>query len=165
MLWAWFIGGNAMTRIGVVVLFFGVAFLLKYFAEHFTVPVAVRLLGVAALGAVLVVLGWRIARTRPAYGWSLQGAGMGVLYLTAYAAFREFEVIGAGPALVLLALAAAATVWLAIVADSQALAALAVTGAFLAPVLTGSDRDPVPLLSYFAVVNGVVLVTACGRSR
>jgi len=29
-LWAWFTGGNALTRIGVVVLFFGVAFLLRY---------------------------------------------------------------------------------------------------------------------------------------
>ena len=32
-LWAWFTGGNALTRVGIVVLFFGVAFLLSYFAE------------------------------------------------------------------------------------------------------------------------------------
>ena len=28
-LWTWFTGGNALTRIGVVILFFGVAFLLR----------------------------------------------------------------------------------------------------------------------------------------
>ena len=49
-LWAWFTGGNALTRIGVVVLFFGVAFLLRYFAEHFTVPIEARLAGVARRG-------------------------------------------------------------------------------------------------------------------
>ena len=42
-LWAWFTGGNALTRIGVVILFFGVAFLLKYFAERFTIPIELRL--------------------------------------------------------------------------------------------------------------------------
>jgi uncharacterized membrane protein len=41
--WAWFTGGNTLTRIGVVVLFFGVAFLLRYFAEHFTIPIEARL--------------------------------------------------------------------------------------------------------------------------
>jgi len=152
-----------MTRIGVVVLFFGVAFLLKYFAEHFTLPIAARLLAVAVAGVALTVVGRRVARTRPAYGWSLQGAGMGVLYLTAYAAFREFALIGAGPALVLLAIASAATVWLAVIADSQALAGLALIGAFLAPILTGSDRDPLPLFAYFTVVNAVVLVSAWWR--
>ena len=45
---AWFTGGNALTRIGVVVLFFGVAFLLRYFAEHFTMPIELRLAAVAA---------------------------------------------------------------------------------------------------------------------
>lgn len=163
-LWAWFVGGNAMTRIGVVVLFFGVAFLLRYFAEHFTISIEVRLLGVAFAGAVLVVVGLRTARTRPAYGWSLQGAGMGVLYLTAYAAYRQFDVIGAGPALALLAIISAITVWLALLADAEALAALALSGAFLAPILTGSDRNPVPLFTYFMVVNAVVLVIASTRT-
>ena len=53
-LWAWFTGGNALTRIGVVVLFFGVAFLLKYFAEHFTVPIELRLAAVAGGGFALI---------------------------------------------------------------------------------------------------------------
>ena len=49
--WAWFTGGNALTRIGVVIMFFGVAFLLKYFAEHFTVSIELRLAAVAAFGS------------------------------------------------------------------------------------------------------------------
>ncbi len=163
-LWTWFTGGHAMTRIGVVVLFFGVAFLLRYFAEHFTIPIAVRLLAVAAVGVLLVGVGWRLAPSRPAYGWSLQGAGTGVLYLTAFAAYRLFEVLPASVALALLAVIAAFTVWLALLADAQVLAALALFGAFLAPVLTGADRTPLPLFSYFAVVNAAVLVIATRRT-
>ena len=42
--WNWFTGGNALVRVGVVVLFFGVAFLLKYAYEHSHVPIEARLI-------------------------------------------------------------------------------------------------------------------------
>src|SRR5262245_23731191 len=32
-IWAWITGGNAMVRVGIVILFFGVAFLVGYVAE------------------------------------------------------------------------------------------------------------------------------------
>ena len=88
-------GGNAMTRIGVVVLFFGIAFLLRYFAEHFTLPIEFRLAAVAAFGFALIALGLRLAASRPGYGLSLQGAGAGILYLTTFAAFRLYGVLPA----------------------------------------------------------------------
>ncbi|MEO5702009.1 MAG: DUF2339 domain-containing protein [Casimicrobiaceae bacterium] len=163
-IWAWFTGGNAMTRIGVVVFFFGVAFLLRYFAEHFTIPIAMRLAGIAVVGVAFVGLGERVARSRPAYGRSLQGAGMGILYLTAFAAYRPFAVLPAAVVLVLLALAAALTVWLALRANAEVLAALAVAGAFLAPMLTGADRTPLTLFGYFTVINGAVLAIATRRT-
>ncbi|HET7032700.1 MAG TPA: DUF2339 domain-containing protein, partial [Casimicrobiaceae bacterium] len=65
--WAWFTGGNALTRIGVVVLFFGVAFLLRYFAEYFRFPIELRLAAVAASGVALIALGAWLARSRPGY--------------------------------------------------------------------------------------------------
>ena len=108
-LWAWFTGGNALTRIGVVVLFFGVAFLLKYFAEHFTVPIELRLAAVAGFGVALIALGLRLRRSRPGYGLSLQGAGAGILYLTTYAAFRLYGVLPEAPAVALLVAVAALT--------------------------------------------------------
>ena len=121
-LWAWFTGGNALTRIGVVVLFFGVAFLLRYFAEFITIPIEVKLLGVAFVGGALIALGAWLARTRPGYGLSLEGAGAGILYLTTFAAFRLYDVLPAVPAFVLLVAIAALTVALAVRADSQPLA-------------------------------------------
>jgi uncharacterized membrane protein len=57
-LWAWLTGGNALTRIGVVIVFFGVAFLLKYFSEHFTVSIELRLAAVAAFGVALMLIGF-----------------------------------------------------------------------------------------------------------
>ena len=72
--------------------------------------------------ASLAALGMRLAVSRPGYGLSLQGAGAGILYLTAYAAFRLYGVLPEAPAVVLLIAVSALTVWLAVRNDSQPLA-------------------------------------------
>jgi uncharacterized membrane protein len=164
-LWAWFTGGNALTRIGVIALFFGVGFLLKYLAEFITIPIEVRLLGVALVGAILVLLGARLADRRPGYGLSLEGAGAGVLYLTTFAALRLYAVLPAAYAFVLLVAIAALTVWLAIRADSQPLAGLAIAGGFLAPFLVAtSPGEPALLFGYFLVLNAAILALALVRA-
>jgi uncharacterized membrane protein len=162
--WAWFTGGNALTRIGVVVLFFGVAFLLRYFAERLAFPIELRLAAVAAGGILLVALGAWLARSRPGYGLSLEGAGAGILYLTTFAGFRLYEVLPEMPALVLLVVISAVSVWLAVRNDSQPLAALAVAGGFLAPMLVASGGEPLPLFGYFAVLNGAIFALAWTRA-
>ena len=163
-IWSWLAGGNALTRIGVVVLFFGVAFLLRYLAEIVTIPIEWRLVGVGIVGLALIAAGAMLGRARPGYGLSLQGAGAGVLYLTTFAAFRLYHVLPALPGLVLLALVAAATVALAIRADAQALAGLAIAGGFLAPMLTSVTGEPTLLFGYFAILNAAILALAWVRS-
>src|SRR6185295_12672916 len=91
--WAWFTEGNTLTRVGVVILIFGVAFLLSWFADYLTLSVEATLALVALAGAALVGLGLWLARTRPGYGISLEGAGAGILYLTTFAASRLFDVL------------------------------------------------------------------------
>ena len=162
--WAWFTGGNVLTRIGVVALFFGIAFLLRLFAEHFTVPIEARLAAVAIVGVALIGLGIRLAAPRPGYGLSLQGAGAGILYLTAYAAFRLYAVLPDEAAMALLFAIAALTVWLASRADSQAFAGLAIAGGFLAPMLTSTRGAPLPLFGYFAILNGAIFALAWRRA-
>ena len=162
--WTWFTGGNALTRIGVVVLFFGVAFLLRYFAEHFAFPIELRLAAVAAGGIALIVLGAWLAASRPGYGLSLQGAGAGILYLTTFAAFRLYGVLPELPAIALLVVVAALTVWLAVRNDSQPLAALAIAGGFLAPMLVATGGEPIHLFGYFAVLNGAIFALAWTRA-
>ena len=42
---AWIMGGNTLARVGVLLLFIGVGFLVKYATEHVHVPIEVRLAG------------------------------------------------------------------------------------------------------------------------
>jgi uncharacterized membrane protein len=164
-LWRFITGGNAVTRVGIVILFFGVAFLLTYFAEVVTIPIEVKLAGAALGGLALAGLGVLLARKRPSYGLSLEGAGMGVVYLVVFAAFRLYDVLAPAPAIALLVVVSLGTVGLALRHDAQPLAALALAGGFLAPVLIRSDTpDPLLLFTYFAILNAAIFAIAWRRA-
>ena len=153
-----FTGGNTLVRVGVIVLFFGVAFLLRYMAEHTHVPIEVRLSGVALFSIGLVVLGWRLRSTRTGYALALQGGGVGILYLIVFAALRLYSILPAAIAFPLLALIAIISAILAILQNSLSFALLAVSGGFLAPVLASSGQGShVVLFSYYAVLNAGIL--------
>ena len=63
--WERLFGGNLVVKVGVVVLFFGVAFLLRYAYERVHVPIELRLAGIAAAASVVLLIGWRLRRSRP----------------------------------------------------------------------------------------------------
>ena len=98
----YFTGGNTLVRVGIVILFFGVAFLLRYAAEHTHVPIEFRLSGVALGGIILLVLGWRLRTQRAGYALALQGGAVGILYLTIFAGLKIYSLLPPGAAFVLL---------------------------------------------------------------
>ena len=156
--WSWLTGGNALVRVGVVVLFFGVAFLLKYAYEHTHVPIEVRLIGVALGAAVMLTIGWRLRESKPVYALAMQGGGVGLLYLTVFGAFRLFNLIPGEAAFFLLVAIAVLSAVLAVLQNAMSLAVLGVSGGFLAPVLASTGGGShVILFSYYAVLNAGVL--------
>jgi uncharacterized membrane protein len=157
-LMAWIVGGNTLARVGVVLLFIGVGFLLKYAVEHVQVPISLRLAGVALGGVALLVIGWRLRVARRAYAMVLQGGGVGVLYLTVFASLRLYELVSPLAAFGLLVSISVLSSWLAVRQDAISLAVLAVAGGFLAPILTSSQSgNHVMLFSYYALLNAGIL--------
>jgi uncharacterized membrane protein len=158
-------GGNTLVRLGVVILFFGIAFLMKHTYERVQVPVELRLTGVAVAAVILLALGWRLRASRPGYALALQGGGIGVLYLTVFSALRLFGVLPPVAALVLLTLLAVLSALLALLQNSAALAMLGAGGGFLAPVLASTGGGShVQLFSYYALLNAGILLIAWHRA-
>ncbi|MBS7662360.1 DUF2339 domain-containing protein [Pseudomonas lalucatii] len=158
---AWLLGGNTVLRVGVLLLFLGLAFLLRYATEGLVLPVELRYAGVAASAIALLGLGWWLRRRNPGYALVLQGAGVGVLYLTVFAALRLHPLLPGGMALALLVLVTCASAVLAVAQNALGLAAAAALGGFAAPILssTGSG-DHVALFGYFALLNAGILAIA-----
>ena len=154
----WLFGGNTLVRVGVIVLFFGVAFLLKYAAERDLVPIELRMAAVALGGIVMLIVGWRLREKRAGYALMLQGGGVGVLYLTVFAALRLYHLLPAELAFGLLAAIAAFSAVLAVVQDSRSLAITGAAGGFLAPILASTGGGShVALFSFYAVLNAGIL--------
>jgi len=154
----WLFGGNTLVRVGVIVLFFGVAFLLKYAAERDLVPIELRLAAVALGGIVMLIVGWRLRGKRAGYALMLQGGGVGVMYLTVFAALRLYQLLPAELAFGLLAAIAAFSAVLAVLQDSRSLAITGAAGGFLAPVLASTGGGShVALFSFYVVLNAGIL--------
>jgi uncharacterized membrane protein len=159
--WERLLTENLMVKVGIVILFFGVAFLLKYMYERVHVPIELRLAAVAAGGVAMLAIGWRLRLSRPGYALALQGGGVGVLYLVIFAAFRMFHLLPPALAFALLVGVAVFSAALAVLQNSLALAAIGVSGGFLAPVLASTGQGShVMLFSYYAVLNAGIVAIA-----
>ncbi|HJW03993.1 MAG TPA: DUF2339 domain-containing protein [Azospira sp.] len=151
---------NPLAKIGIVLLFFGVASALRLAVDYGLFPVPLRLFLAAAGGMALVAFGYASARNpeHRTFGLSLQGGGFAVLYLVVYFMLDRYAMVGQGLAFTLFAIFGVACVFFAAAQDGPALAVLGLSGAFLAPVLAGGRADsPLPLFSYFTLLNAVIL--------
>ncbi|MBV7547073.1 DUF2339 domain-containing protein [Pseudomonas sp. PDM26] len=158
---AWLFGGNTVLRVGVVLLFLGLAFLLRYATEGVVVPLELRYAGVAAAALGLLGLGWWLRARNSSYALILQGAGIAVLYLTVFAAMRLHPLLDPSAAFGLLVAVTICSAILAITQDSLGLAAAAALGGFAAPILASTGAGShVALFSYFALLNAGILAIA-----
>ncbi|UUY09138.1 DUF2339 domain-containing protein [Pseudomonas sp. J452] len=158
---AWLFGGNTVLRVGVVLLFLGLAFLLRYATEGMVVPVEMRYAGVAASAIALLGLGWWLRERVGSYGLILQGTGVAVLYLTTFAAMRLHPLLDPKMALGLLVLVTVFSAILAVAQNALGLAVAAALGGFAAPILTSTGSgNHVALFSYFILLNSGIFAIA-----
>ncbi len=162
----WFTEGNVPVKLGILVLFFGVAAALKYAVDqrYFSLPTELWLALVAAAALVGLAFGWRQRARKPVFALSLQGGAIGVLLLTVFAAYRRYHLVPAEMTFALVAIVVAGAALLAVLQSAVALAVLGFTGGYLAPVLisTGSGNH-VALFTYYAVLNAAVFAIAWVR--
>ncbi|MDR6991631.1 DUF2339 domain-containing protein [Luteimonas sp. 3794] len=163
----WFTSGNVPVKIGMLVLFAGVAALLKYASDEglLQVPVSVRLAAVSVAAVAGLVFGWMRRTSHRTFALSLQGGMIGILLLVVFAASRMFGLVPmefAFAASVALVFGAGA---LAVLQGAMALAVFAVLAGFLAPIwLSTGGGNHVALFGYYAVLNAAIVAIAWFRA-
>jgi uncharacterized membrane protein len=164
----WLLGGNTIVRAGVLVLFVGLAFLAKFAMDNALLPPELRLAAIGAAGIALLVFGWRLRGRQPdklAYALTLQGAGVGVLYLTVFAAFRLYQFLPAGAAFVVLALICVLSTAIALLQNALPMAFIGFAGAFAAPLLVSTGQgNHVGLFSYYLLLGVGITAVAWLRA-
>ncbi|MBI5589921.1 MAG: DUF2339 domain-containing protein [Deltaproteobacteria bacterium] len=157
----WFFGGNTVARLGAAVLFIGLAFLARLAAERGLIPPELRLAGIGAMAVGLLIFGFRLRERRTGYAITLQGAGVAILYLTMFTAYRLYALMPSGLAFGLMVAVCALSGVLAVLQDARALAVMGAAGGFLSPILASTGQgDHVALFSYYTVLNLGILGVA-----
>lgn len=152
---AWFVRGNPLLKIGVVVLFFGLAFLLRYVGSH--LPLWFKYLAVFGAGLSATLAGEKLRAQNREYGLVLQGFGFGVMYLTALAALKWHHLLPAPLVFAVMLGAVAAMAALAVRRDAKIMAQVALAGGLAAPVLiSDGSGNHLVLFAYLALLNTAV---------
>ncbi len=156
------IGGRWFNWIGIIAVTFGVAFFLKFAFDKQWVGPGTRVSLSALLGIALLYVGERLrGRGLQSYAYVLSGGGILVLYLSDFAAYNLYHLIGQTPAFLLMAVVTTTAVLLSVRLNALPIAILGLAGGFLTPVLlsTGVDNE-VGLFTYVALLDAGVLALA-----
>jgi uncharacterized membrane protein len=150
------IGTRWIGRIGVLAILFGVAFFLKYSFDN-------KLIG--ETGRVILGIFWGVAfigageylqkkKNLVLYGQMLTGGGLAVLYMALYAAFALYHLIPAPLAATGMLAVTTTGITLSIRYSAYSLAAIALLGGFLTPVMLSTGQNqPLTLFSYIMLLD------------
>ncbi|MDR2499481.1 MAG: DUF2339 domain-containing protein [Treponema sp.] len=154
-------GGNAWAAGGVALLIAGFGSLTAYLARRGFFTLEMGILAAALTGILLLSLGLALRKKRRSYCLLLQGGGIGILYLSVFAAHTLALWFSPLTALILLSLLLPPALILALAQGSQALAFFAFLGGFAAPLLTSAaGGGHVFFFSYYtALCLGVLAVS------
>ncbi|HXE91045.1 MAG TPA: DUF2339 domain-containing protein [Terriglobales bacterium] len=159
------VGGRWLNRVGIFAVFIGAFYFLTYAIENKWIGPA----GQVTIGllAGMGVIAWSEKFRQRGYRFfalSLKAVGIGVLYLSLWASFQYYHLVPASVAFLGMVIVTAATAAISIRQDSEVLAAFALLGGYLTPVLvsTGMNRA-VELFSYVALLDVATVVLTVFR--
>jgi uncharacterized membrane protein len=157
--WEQVLGLNWLAIIGAIALATGVGFFLMLAFENDWIGERGRvILGIAA-GMATLGIGAYSHHRYPTWAQAVTGGGLSILYLSIYSTFGFYDFIDLVPAFLFLALLVTISGLLALRYDSIIIALLGIGGAFLTPILLGSD---LLIDGQIHVLLGYILLVAIG---
>jgi uncharacterized membrane protein len=156
------IGGSWFAWAGILAVVVAVSFFLKLAFDNQWIGPGARVSMGALGGLALLVVGERLrARGLRSYAFVMSGGGILILYLSIYASYNFYQLLGQPVAFLLMALVTTIAVLLSVRLDALAVAILGLIGGFLTPVLISSGQDnEVALFTYVALLDAGVLAVA-----
>lgn len=155
-------GSKVFTGVGVVAVLLAVGFFLRYAFAHDLISPGARVgLGIV-FGVALAGLGNFLRDKYKGYGLALVGGGLGVIYISLYAAHYFYGFLPAGVVMVAIVALTVGSVAMGIRYASELLVGYAFFGAYLMPLLLMHDvfTSVHAFFWYLIVVNAGVLLVA-----
>jgi uncharacterized membrane protein len=162
------VGGRLLIWIGGIALVVAGFFLIRHTIEIGLVTPGMRMAAAALFGLILLGLGEYARKGRfladdPRIGQALVGAGIAILYASAYGSWYLYGQIGGRTASGLMLAITVAALVLSL-RHGAATAAMGTVGGFLTPWLVGDpESGALPILAYIALLNAAVFALAWRR--
>lgn len=163
--WETLIGGKLLNRVGALALVIGVGFFLKYAFDNDWLNETARVVLGGAAGLLLVAGGHRFHRRgMSVFAQGVTGAGVGILYLSIYAAYDFYHLVPQPAAFLLMALVTAAALLLSLYYDARAIALLGWAGGFLTPfLLVTAQLNTWGLFIYITLLDAGLIAVLLSR--
>lgn len=159
------IGQQWLSRLGIAAVLVGTAYFLKYAFDNRWIGPSGRIsIGLAAGIAITIWSQGFRRRGHRFFAHTLMALGVGILYLSLWAAYQLYHLLPASAAAIAMAVVTVATATLAVRQKAEILALFAATGGFATPMLlaTGENRQ-IQLFSYIALLDIAAIAVAAMR--
>ena len=160
--WEFLLGRNWFAIIGGIAVVLGIGFFLKLAFDNNWISDTGRIILGTVVGLAFLAAGEYAQRRVPRWAQAVTASGAAILYLSIYSAFGLYRLIPADLSFILLAVVVTAAVLLALRYESIVIALLGVVGAFISPLLLGTDLpDERFVLAYILLVDiGILAISA-----
>lgn len=150
----WMVHGNPILRVAVAILMVGVVLLLRFASEHWQLSLGVKLGFIASAGGITTVAGYLLQKKNQLFAVALQGLGLAIVFLTLIFSHHFAVIASLTTASILFVILLLATVYLSLKQQALYLAILALTMAYLAPLLIPQNHpDVIFLFGYYFIIN------------
>ena len=148
------IGENLFGKIGILILVAGVGLFIKYAIDNAWINETMRTILGFLVGFSLLFIAERLHRKYRTFSSLLAGGAFAMFYITVAVAYHYYGLFSQTAAFILLILITIFMSVLALIYDRRELAAIAITGGFLAPFLVSSgEGNYITLFTYIFILN------------
>lgn len=140
-------GSRLLTGAGIIALLIGAGFFFRFAIENGLISETMRVLIGIAFGGGVMGLGAALLRKYRAYALALVGLGLGLVYLSVYAAYGFYGLMPAAYGAVALAVISLGGVMLALHLDARYLALASLLGGYVGVLLFGNSLSLVVAFS------------------
>jgi uncharacterized membrane protein len=159
------IGGQWLNRIGITALLIGTAYFLKLAIDNNWIGPSGRVTIGLLSGIALIIWASRLfTRGMRYFSFSLTALGVGIMYLSLYAAFQLYNLVPGGVAFAAMIAVTASAATIALRQNAEILGAVTLAGGFATPVLLSTHQNhEVALFTYVLLLDVFALALVAMR--
>ena len=154
------VGSKVITFVGMISVFFGVIAFLQYAFTNNLISPSARVFFGFVFGLIFIGVGHALRKKYDTYATGLIGGGLGVFYISAYAAFSFYELISEPAAFLLFLFITALGISLSLVYNSKPLIQFSLLGGFLVPIIFPLAASVHAIFPYLIILNLAILIIA-----